>query len=55
MNIVLAPILAIIIGIILWGFAPKELVKVQEAGRLLYFVGILWLVGSHIGGAINIR
>lgn len=50
--IALVPILVMLLGLGLWFIASNG--KVQEAGRLLFFVGAFWLVQSFAGDTIRI-
>jgi hypothetical protein len=42
MITILVPLLVLVIGIILWLAASNGTLK--EAGKIAYFVGLLWLV-----------
>ncbi len=53
MSLTLVPIIAIIVGILLWVMPLPP--KVQEAGRILFAVGAFWLVGGEHGPGIQIR
>ena len=45
-------VLVALIGLLLWGLGRYALVK--EAGRLAYFVGLLWLVYSLLGRSVRV-
>ncbi len=45
--------LAALLGLILWILPLPP--KAQEAGRLLFFVGIFWIVSGEHGPVFQIR
>ncbi len=55
MELVLFPWIALIIGALLWAFAPQRMPKIAEAGRILFAVGAFWIVAGNHGAAITIR
>lgn len=55
MQLVLLPWIALVIGVILWAFAPDSLPRIREAGRILFAIGAFWIVAGNHGVAITIR
>ena len=51
MLIAVWPIITAIIGILLYFVATHP--KVQEVGRVLFFIGMFWLVYSLVGHALK--
>ena len=43
----MVPVLVLVIGLLLWALAANAVVK--EAGRLAFFVGLLWAVYPFAG------
>jgi hypothetical protein len=53
MTLVLFPIVAIILGLLLWWLAPGQIAK--DVGKILFAVGAFWLVGGNNGPGLTIR
>jgi len=52
MMIVIGPIAATIIGLLIYMLSNHP--KVMEAGRLLYFAGLLWTLYSVLGKGVHV-
>ncbi len=51
MIVAVFPLVVAIIGGVVYGFSSNA--KVAEIGRLLFFIGMLWLVYASIGRVVK--
>ncbi len=47
MNIPLIPLLVLILGALAWSLPANT--KIQEMGKIAFFVGLYWAVGAWSG------
>ncbi len=52
MLIAIVPLIVAVCGALIYAFASNS--KLQEMGRILFFVGVLWAVWAVAGKALKI-
>jgi hypothetical protein len=51
MITIVAPLIVLVLGVLVYALAANG--KVQELGRLAYFVGLFWAVAASISASIR--
>ena len=51
MVVAIVPLAVLVIGALMWGFAPSRL---SDAGRIAYAIGLFWLVAAYAHATVHI-